>query len=1487
MSSIDRRVVEMEFDNRQFEAGVRDTLRTLEELKEALKLDGASKGINELESASRGFSLEHMASGIDHIKNRFDALGAIGFSILQRLTNAAIDLGKRITGTVLGPLIEGGRRRALNLEQAHFMFEGLGMDAEATMANALEAVQGTAFGLDEAAKAASQFGASGMRAGDEMTSALRAISGTAAMTNSSYEDMSQVFTKVAGNGRLMGDDLLRLSSRGLNAAATLAKELGITEGEVRQLVTEGQISFEMFYTAMDNAFGEQATRANETYSGSLANLRAAFSRIGASFFTTWLTQQRDLFNALTPAVDAVGEALAPVITALLNFTGRNTERLIDFINAIDFSQFSKVVRPALAIVQNFFGILSSWLAPVRDAFRQIFPPASADQLRQTLLAFQRFLNNFKMGEGTADKVRRSFAGLFAVFGIGWEILKAGISFFLDLFGVVSGGSFGFLDATANIGDFLVAVHTAVKEGEGLKRFFDGLGKILRGPIRFIQELAAAFFNLFSSIDLGTRDASGLIDGVGFLQTIGTRILSSWQRVLDTLSKVYDFFRPMVLAFGSFFGDFGANFVDALSDLDFDRILDLFNTGLLGGLFMTFRRLANNFGSTTGSAVNRLTGPFGQLTITLRTMQATLSAFTLVQIAIAIGVLALSVLALSKVDSEGLARALTAISAMMAQMFIMIATFTRLGGTAGIVRTSAGLIILAIALRILVSSVRALSTLSWDELSRGLSGVMLLISGLVLAVQGISGHTAGMVRAGAGLLIFAVAIRILTSAVLPLANLQWEELARGLSGVTALIGGLVVAARLLTGSEAGLIRAGTGLLVLSVALVILSRAVLSMADLEWEELGRGLAGVAALLGGLVAAAYLLTGVESGLIRAGIGLLILATGIRILASAVTVLAQLDMNELVRGLTGVLILIGGLAIAAQVISGHTAGMMRAGIAILVLATGIRVLATAVQIMGGMSWSEIARGLVMLGGSLAIIAIGMQVMRTALPGAAALVVVAAALTALIPPLLIFASMSINQIGLSLGMLAGVFLVLGVAGMALGPMVPVLLSVAGAVALLGIGLFAIGAGVMMVAMAITAVAAAGAAGVAALISIIEGVIGLVPFFFRVLGEAIMELIQIFIDNAPLLFEAVSLIIQGIIQAIADNLPLIFDLVKDLVWGIIDLLGELVVPAATAIAEALLGILRVIGEYGPDIVAEIVSITIDMLQVFAESVPDFVSAATALMVAFLEEIAANLGDVLSAGADVVIAVIEGIGSESLRVGRAAAETLLAFLNGLSDAIDTYAPQFRAAGRRIAMSIINGITGGMADNVGSVVSTATSMASSALRSVRDVFRSESPSKAMYEIGQDVANGLAIGMLETSAVVEKAGSRMGTNSIESIKKAISEMADFTSMGVDTKPVITPVVDISKVREGAEQINKALEGRQIVFEEAYFKAKEVSASRARLAELARAVSTPEQPPEQREITYIQNNTSPKALSASEIYRQTRNQISRTKGALMPDAT
>ena len=381
--TIDSKVVEMKFDNQQFEANVKTSLSTLDKLKQSLRFDGAEKGFVNVEKAASNISFEAMASGIESLEKRFSTFGIVGMRVIENLTDSAMRFATQTMGAVTNQIITGGKRRAFNIENAHFQLQGLLGDEEkvqAIMSDAMDSVDGTAYAYDEAAKAASQFAASGLQSGEEMMSALRGITGVAAMTNSEYEDISRVFTTVAGNGRLMGDQLLQLSGRGLNAASTLADYFNgivdgsieakeeitdmvmevtggtkVVESDIRTMVSDGQIKFKMFAAAMDNAFGEHAKKANETFTGALSNVKAALSRIGAEFVSPLVVQNGalvKLFNALRVQINEVKKNIGPLASLFTDTVIRTAEIAAQYIEKLDFTKFFENFNKGVATIHN-------------------------------------------------------------------------------------------------------------------------------------------------------------------------------------------------------------------------------------------------------------------------------------------------------------------------------------------------------------------------------------------------------------------------------------------------------------------------------------------------------------------------------------------------------------------------------------------------------------------------------------------------------------------------------------------------------------------------------------------------------------------------------------------------------------------------------------------------------------------------------------------------------------------------------------------------------------------------------------------------------------------------------------------------------------------------------------------------------------------------------------------------------------------------------
>ena len=332
---VDERVLSMKFDNKSFEKNAKVTIDTLDKLQRSLDTTKLSKDIS----------------------NLYSYITKIGTEVK---TFIAIKYAIKGIDAALKSVTEGGKRRAENLENAHFQLQGLLKDEEKVseiMNDVSKSVDGTAYGLDAAAKVASQLAASNVKAGDQMFTALRGIAGVAAMTNSSYEDIGRIFTQVAGQGRLMGDQLLQLSGRGMNAAATLAEEFGLTEAAVRDMVSKGQISFDMFSQAMDSAFGEHAKKANETMTGALSNVKSALGRIGALFYSPLIEQNGalvQLFNALRVKTNELKDTLAPTISKIVDIAIKAINWATSIINKIDFSSIaSKILKPFTAVKQTF------------------------------------------------------------------------------------------------------------------------------------------------------------------------------------------------------------------------------------------------------------------------------------------------------------------------------------------------------------------------------------------------------------------------------------------------------------------------------------------------------------------------------------------------------------------------------------------------------------------------------------------------------------------------------------------------------------------------------------------------------------------------------------------------------------------------------------------------------------------------------------------------------------------------------------------------------------------------------------------------------------------------------------------------------------------------------------------------------------------------------------------------------------------------------
>ena len=106
--TVDERVVEMRFDNKHFESNVATSMSTLDKLKQKLNLSGASKGLENIESASKKVNMTGLGGAVDTVKAKFSALDVVAVTALSNITNQAVNAGKRmVSALTIDPVMSG------------------------------------------------------------------------------------------------------------------------------------------------------------------------------------------------------------------------------------------------------------------------------------------------------------------------------------------------------------------------------------------------------------------------------------------------------------------------------------------------------------------------------------------------------------------------------------------------------------------------------------------------------------------------------------------------------------------------------------------------------------------------------------------------------------------------------------------------------------------------------------------------------------------------------------------------------------------------------------------------------------------------------------------------------------------------------------------------------------------------------------------------------------------------------------------------------------------------------------------------------------------------------------------------------------------------------------------------------------------------------------------------------------------------------------
>jgi tape measure domain-containing protein len=1117
--------------------------------------------------------------------------------------------------------------------------------------------------------------------------------------------------------------------------------------------------------------------------------------------------------------------------------------------------------------------LKTIIAPLRDAWHEIFPPATAQDLANLTGRFRDFMESIKIGPETADGLKRSFRGLFALLDIGKQIVGGLFTVIGHLLGGLSEGSGGLLNFTGGIGDLIVKLDAWLKKGDRLHNFFATIGDVLSVPLTLIGKLTGALGKLF---DFGDGSTEGIGKSLNDLNESAKPVAktvegatTAWEKFMGILQKVGKLAEPLVSAIGDALSGVGEAIANALNNQNFDSVFTVLQTGLVAGIFLTIKKaLGGGMNIDIGGGIlGNLGDTFKALTGNLQAMQQNVKANTILQIAAAVGILAVATVALSTVNPERLASAMTAMAVGFGQLMGSMALLTKIGGTTGFAKMpiiAASLVVLATAILILSGALKVLSTMDWDEIGRGLAA---------------------------------------------------------LAGMMAIIS---AGAQLLRGASLNLTLAAPGLIALGIAMNILAAAMKIFATMSWTDLAKGLVGAAGGIAAIGLAANLL---PASMIITGPALILLATGLAILGGAVKIFASMDLGSMAKGLAGIVASIIGIGLAMGLMP-PTLPLTAIGLGL--VASALVVMAGAIKLMGSMDIGTLLKGILGIGAALLVLALGLTAMIVALPGAAALVVAATGLALLVPVLGTLGTMSWSVIGKGLAVVAAALLAISIAGAIAAPGLVIL---GAALVVLGVGVLAVGAGVRLLAGGIQILAGEGTKGVAVFFAALAALIAIMPKividFVKGLIEIVSQIAQLApkiigamvtimtlvleatVKLAPKFAQAATAIIQAIITTLGANAgPIIkagWELLLQLLKGIsdhigqvVDQVGDIVVKFLNAVSSAyprivtagfnvLLNFLRGIANNLSRVLDTAVDIVIELARGIAGNLSRIISAGASIVGSVISGIMNNIEDLIGRGAAMVNRVITGIGNNidelikqgvrmaakvisgiadaAVDLAEAGGNALLHVLRGIRKWVDDNAKDVGTEGRKLAVSLGNGIvSGALGIDLSGFVRSVIGKIKGAIHSIKSFFHIKSPSQYVAdEIGIPLVQGVAMGMEMAAPEMLRAGDTL----ITTLRKIIADVPNQVDM--DVNPTITPVLDLTRIKQDAKQLGDISTTTPIQL------AAEISA--ARQAQLEEG-GDPEMGA--RIFKFEQHNTSPESLSEAEIYRQTSNQLSQAKSAL-----
>jgi hypothetical protein len=796
------------------------------------------------------------------------------------------------------------------------------------------------------------------------------------------QSMLDAATKVKSFGELVGTVQ---ESIGSGWATTWEYLLGGFE-EARDMWTKiGQIVNPFFDDAqgtykdavsgMTLSLGNYRNAVLKTWKD-LGGQQSFFNAIENTFAIVFnsLTNLRAGFRSIIGPYQDSAKALYQVTLKLEEFTSkvRNWQALQDTMLAIG-KAFGSVFTGVLSVIGNIAKGMAS-VSGSANGFLYI--------IQDVAKGIEKFFAAFKTEKVQAGFVKfgQAIGNVLGIFGSLFRIAATVVTSFFKAFSFSSDGS-GFLafmtlleKVTGAIRKFVEGIEAVIKSTNPFKTLFT----FLAAPVK-------AFVNVFDKLISKMSNLNGIsFDGItnSLKNLFSSHNIKGGDALVNSVKNV---FKSLSSAVKEGIGEFKKNLsIFSLSDIlktmlvgfaGFKAFKMFKGGGKKGGFLSPILDSLKELVEKGDEIVSKVSGVLDGLKDAISSFTLGIKAGTLLMIATAITMLAVSMKVLSGMSSEELVRAALGIAAVS---YILTAAMGRLAGMAKIPPSTAiSMIGFAFAVRIMAKAMRDLSELSANQMIKSAGGVAAASLILVASMKLLS--KVGKVKVGAlKLIAFVFAIRLLVKSMAELAEYDYETLKRAVTSIGVLMLLLLTSMRIMSGIKIKL-KTLLGLFVFVKAIRSLVNSLSAIADIAPDRLVPSIKAISILFAELVIASQALRGAKPSL-RSLASLIIFTYSIKELVNALYEVSMLDPADMITGIQGLGFLFGALVIASQALRGANPSLKSLA-SLLIFTYSVKELVNALIDISMLEYDDMKTGIIGMGFVFAALVAATQALRGANP--------------------------------------------------------------------------------------------------------------------------------------------------------------------------------------------------------------------------------------------------------------------------------------------------------------------------------------------------------------------------------------------------------------------------------------------------------------------------------------------------------------------------